>query len=426
MRILIWHRNDLRLHDNPLYANLIAKDRVIPVFVLNPELLQNTTHGFPRLGKFRLKFLHETLCDLSRSLSQHQLNLRIFVGEPGLVIPQLVRTLGIDEVRATREHTWEEVRDEREVARNIAPVPLRLFEDRTLIPPERLPFAIGHLPDLFTEFRKKVEGYSRINMLLPDMPEVQPLEDADNTGFSSIPDDYLADGAALDSRAAFCFKGGETEALRRLDQYFFREHHVATYKETRNGLVGADYSTRFSPWLANGSLSPRKIYHELRRYEKQYGSSQNTYWVFFELLWRDYFRFVAIKYGNRIFKPGGIKNTDPFCPGNAPAFERWRSGNTGNDFVDANMRELLLTGWMSNRGRQNVASYLVKDMKICWLDGAAWFESQLIDYDVCSNYVNWMYVAGVGNDPRENRYFNTRRQAEMYDPEGTYRRIWLG
>jgi len=425
MRILIWHRNDLRLHDNPLYSNLKANSQVLPVFVFNPELLANREQGFSRMGPFRYNFLAETVEDLKLSLSEIGLKLQVFAGRPGELIPQLVLKLKIDEVWATKEHTAEEISDERQVSYHIAPARLRLFDDRTLLQPDRLPFAVGHLPDVFTEFRKKVEGYSNISALLGPIPKVRPIEDLVLSLSLSDLSGLGVSEVQPDARACFRFKGGEHEALKRLNDYFFENHHVATYKETRNGLLGANYSTRFSPWLANGSLSPRMVYHELKRYENIYGNSQNTYWVFFELLWRDYSRFVAIKYGNRIFKPAGIRNNDHHCFRNAEAFEKWRTGNTGNDFVDANMLELLLTGWMSNRGRQIVASYLIKDLGHCWLDGAAWFESQLIDYDVCSNYVNWMYLAGVGNDPRKNRYFSIPKQAKMYDPDYSYRQLWL-
>ncbi len=105
-------------------------------------------------------------------------------------------------------------------------------------------------------------------------------------------------------------------------------------------------------------------------------------------------------------------------------FQLWKEGKTGDSFVDANMRELAATGWMSNRGRQNVASYLIHDMQVDWLLGAAYFESQLIDYDPCSNYGNWAYIAGVGNDPRPVRKFNTAKQAQDYDPQRTYRKLW--
>lgn len=106
-------------------------------------------------------------------------------------------------------------------------------------------------------------------------------------------------------------------------------------------------------------------------------------------------------------------------------FWRWAEGQTGIPFVDANMRELNQTGFMSNRGRQNVASFLVNDLGIDWRWGASYFESMLIDYDACSNWGNWMYVAGVGNDPRENRYFNILKQAQNYDKKGEYIRHWI-
>jgi deoxyribodipyrimidine photo-lyase len=190
-------------------------------------------------------------------------------------------------------------------------------------------------------------------------------------------------------------------------------------------MIGEGYSSKFSPWLANGSLSARKIFAEIKKFEEEVEANESTYWLVFELLWRDYFRFVAKKYGNKIFYKGGIKNKKNNYTNDFDSFEKWRTGKTGNDFVDANMIELLKTGFMSNRGRQNVASYLCKDLKTDWRWGASWFESQLIDYDVASNWCNWMYIAGVGNDPRENRYFNINKQAEMYDADNSYRRLWL-
>ena len=105
--------------------------------------------------------------------------------------------------------------------------------------------------------------------------------------------------------------------------------------------------------------------------------------------------------------------------------EKWIEGRTGEPFVDANMIELKLTGFISNRGRQNVASYLCNDLKIDWRFGAAYFEQQLIDYDVCNNWGNWAYLAGIGNDPRPNRYFDIIKQAQIYDADGNFQKLWL-
>jgi deoxyribodipyrimidine photo-lyase len=209
--------------------------------------------------------------------------------------------------------------------------------------------------------------------------------------------------------------------LARIREYFWETKNILKYKQTRNGLIGPSYSTKFSPWLAFGCISSRYILSEVQRFEAEVQENDSTYWVWFELLWRDYFRLVAMKFGNEIFKETGITRgskttaTPKWIQGQEGKrrFEAWSQGTTGVPFVDANMRELKATGFMSNRGRQNVASYLVKDLQVDWRMGAEWFESNLLDYDPCSNYGNWLYIAGLGNDPREDRYFNVIKQAKV-------------
>ena len=162
----------------------------------------------------------------------------------------------------------------------------------------------------------------------------------------------------------------------------------------------------------------------MKKYEKEVVKNDSTYWLIFELLWRDFFKYISLKHGDAIFQLGGILQKEYTWTTEACLMERWIHGTTQEAFVNANMLELKHTGWMSNRGRQNVASYLAKTLQVDWRMGAAYFESQLIDYDVHSNYGNWMYVAGVGNDPR-NRAFNVSLQAERYDPEQKFQERWL-
>jgi len=223
---------------------------------------------------------------------------------------------------------------------------------------------------------------------------------------------------------AFPFKGGENSALKRLNNYLWGTKNLSYYKKTRNGLLGTNYSSKLSAWLANGSISAKTIYHEIKKYEKEVVKNQSTYWLIFELIWRDYFRYISLKHKNSIFKIDGILTKEYEWDTNIGLVEKWINGQTGKPFVDANMIELQQTGWMSNRGRQNVASFFAKELQLDWRIGAAYFEALLIDYDVHSNYGNWMYVAGVGNDPRD-RKFNVELQAERYDPNGKYQRLWL-
>ena len=144
----------------------------------------------------------------------------------------------------------------------------------------------------------------------------------------------------------------------------------------------------------------------------------------YELIWRDYFKYISLKHGDKIFHLGGILQKQYDWNIDQGDLQKWIDGGTAEPFVNANMIELKETGWMSNRGRQNVASYLSRNMNIDWRIGAAYFESLLIDYDVHSNYGNWMYVSGVGNDPRD-RKFNVRLQAERYDAQNKFQNLWL-
>jgi deoxyribodipyrimidine photo-lyase len=224
--------------------------------------------------------------------------------------------------------------------------------------------------------------------------------------------------------------GGERAAQRRLHHYVTNgTGRLSIYKETRNGMLGADYSSKLSVYLALGTITARQVLKAVKEYEASSGiANQNTYWLIFELLWRDYMRLYLLKHDRKIFYLGGVQGAEgrrkhPWGHNDA-LLDAWREGRTGYPLIDANMRELKATGFMSNRGRQIVASFLVRDLKQDWRYGAEWFESRLLDHDVASNWGNWQYAAGVGADPREDRYFNVVKQGKDYDPDGQYIRAW--
>ncbi|MEL7121786.1 MAG: DASH family cryptochrome [Bacteroidota bacterium] len=419
-RALVWFRNDLRLRDNETLIQAIQfRPEVVPVYILDQRYLDRDRWGFVRTGPYRVQFLLESLADLKEHLQEKNSDLLIKIGVPEELLPKLAKQYECDVVFASKEYTHEEIKIEKRLNQSID---TQYFHTSSLVHPDDVPFSVEKTPEVFTKFRGKIEKYSEIRPALeiPNHIGTPVLEETNVPTFTDL--NILP--PQKDERMAISFKGGAMEGMKRLDHYFWDTDAVATYKETRNGLTGADYSTKFSAWLANGSLSARFVYQELEAYEEEVVSNKSTYWVKFELFWRDYFKFVAMKHGRKIFFPGGIQGKSIQWRNNHKLFRKWATGNTGDDFVDANMRELLLTGFMSNRGRQNVASYLVHRLKQDWRMGAAWFESLLIDYDVCSNYGNWMYASGVGNDPRD-RIFNTRKQANDYDGKGEYRSLWL-
>ncbi len=218
-------------------------------------------------------------------------------------------------------------------------------------------------------------------------------------------------------------QGGREAGLKRLKHYLWDTDCIATYKETRNNLLGQDNSSKFSVYLALGCISAREIYAELKSYEAERGANESTYWLYFELLWRDFFRWQFMLHGKAFFSKAGVSGKASFFRQDKNAFEHWKQGKTGERLIDAGMKELASTGYTSNRARQNVASYLAKVLCLDWRLGAEYFESVLVDYDVYSNWGNWAYLAGTGNDPRD-RVFNPERQANIYDPAGVYRETW--
>lgn len=423
-RILIWYRNDLRLRDHePLHAALKAGAQIVPVYCFDQRQFGKTSFGFPKTGSFRAKFLIESITNLRHNLQQLGCDLVVRVGHPETEIAAIAQKLNVDKIYYHKEVTSEEIAVENNL-KNGTDIPTQSFWGATLYHIEDLPFPVHHIPEVFTQFRKQVEKKSTVYPPFPTPQNLPPLPDIEPGSIPTLQDLGL-EPPISDSRAVLNFRGGETAGLARLNRYIWEQDCLKNYKQTRNGMLGSDYSSKFSPWLASGCLSPRFISQQVQEYEENRVKNDSTYWLIFELLWRDYFRFICLKHGDKIFRKSGLQGVEIPWREDREQCDRWRRGMTGFPLVDANMRELMATGFMSNRGRQNVASFLTKNLGINWQIGAEWFESLLIDYDVCSNWGNWNYTAGVGNDARGFRYFNIPKQSQDYDPEGNYVKHWL-
>jgi deoxyribodipyrimidine photo-lyase len=433
-RVLLWHRQDLRLSDNaPLSQIEKTGAEVVSLYCFDDREFALTPNGFAKTGAFRTQFLIESVTDLRQQYRNLGADLLVRRGQPAEIIPALITELGIDRLYFHTYSTSEEQTIEQAIIAKIQ-IPHRSWWGHTLYLPEDLPFQIKELPELFTKFRKIVEAStspqkssnSQPAQVRSPLPAPRSLKSVvAEPGTIPTLTDFGFTTPQADPRAVMTFQGGETAGMARLQQYFWQQDLLKTYKETRNGMIGADYSSKFSPWLALGCLSPRSIYAEIQKYEEERVLNDSTYWLIFELLWRDYFAWIAAKHGDKIFQIGGLRGMKLPWQHDRQRFDLWCQGKTGFPLVDANMRELAGTGFMSNRGRQNVASFLTKNLGIDWRWGAAWFESLLIDYDVASNWGNWNYTAGVGNDARGFRFFNTYKQAKDYDPQGAYVKLWL-
>jgi deoxyribodipyrimidine photo-lyase len=429
--VLFWFRNDLRLHDQLALQAACADGtrRLVPVFCL-PDANEMSAWGFARIGAQRLAWLAQALNDLQEQLARLNCPLLVVHGPASVALPQLAQAMGAERVVCEEIAAPEE---QAEVyALRAAGLPVKTVWQSSLLDPAQLPWDAAGLPAIFTQFRQAVERAQ----LVPPSPLPAPATLPPWPAAFTVPAQLRAalrqsspslppamPGSVVDARSSLAgLDGGETCGLAHLSRYLARKL-PDTYKQTRNGLTGLDYSSKWSPCLATGALSARRILAELRQFEAAHGASDGSYWLWFELLWRDYFRFLHLQHGVRLYHGRGISQSAPPAH-DVPQFERWRLGETGQPLVDAAMRELSATGYLSNRLRQVVASYLIYELGGDWRAGAAWFESQLVDYDVYSNQGNWLYIAGRGSDPRGGRRFNLDKQTAEHDADGAYRRLW--
>ena len=307
--IVVWFKTDLRLHDNETLVKAIAQgDSIIPVYCFDEAHFNNSEYGFQKTGSFRAQFLLESLIDLDNNLRELGSGLVILKGKPEVEIPKIVSQYKANKVVAKREVAFEERQTESKVQEALFKVKceFQTFSTSTLYHAEDLPFSIKDIPDVFTNFRKKTEKDAVIRPSFESpssikSPIIEPIKlpTLEELGLTFT---------KIDSRTAIVFEGGESKAIQRLNHYFFESKCISNYKETRNGLIGTDYSSKFSAWLALGCISPRFIYRELQKYETEFGANDSTYWLVFELLWRDYFRFMMKKHQSNFFKQSGIKN----------------------------------------------------------------------------------------------------------------------
>ena len=426
-KALIWFRNNLRILDNNILNKALqSNENIIAYYNFDSKFFKSDRWGFNKTEKFRAKFLIETIENLKKSLKTLNISLIIDQCSSSKGLIDVIKKYGINSLYYQKEWTDEEQKVEQNLINELPHgFNLKSYYDQFLYHPEDIMIKPKEIPDVFSNFRKRIEKKIRVrecfsqplkldksNLLNEDF-EIPTLESLKLKGFE------------VNINSAFPFKGGTSEAFNRIDFYFWKTKKLGFYKKTRNGLIKPDYSSKLSSWLANGSISARQIYWEVKNFENEILKNQSTYWLIFELIWRDYFKYISLKYGNKIFQLKGLDSDIKVWKNHTDIINNWINGKTKDSFINANMIELKETGWMSNRGRQNVASYLTKNLLIDWRVGASYFESMLIDYDVHSNYGNWIYNSGVGNDPIKDRKFNPQIQAERYDPRKTFQNLWL-
>jgi deoxyribodipyrimidine photo-lyase len=386
---------DLRVRDHPALA-AAAAGPVVPLFVLDDALL-----GGPHTGANRVGFLLDALHDLDRSLGRRGAGLVVRRGDWRAEVAGVVRAAGAAAVHVSDDVSGFARNRLDRLAKDLD-VPLHRHPGVTVVPPGHLGVgADGHAYQVFTPYHRRWTAVPW-RASLPAPNRLQPSAGVDPGRLPRLAD--LTAGMPSPDRIA----GGETEGLARLKAW--AADHLAGYDDRRDDLA-ADATSHISAHLHLGSLSPLEVATRLRN---RAGGAAFVR----QLCWRDFFAQVLADRpaaAGADLRPRGDRWRE-----DADDLTAWRAGRTGVPVVDAAMRQLAAEGWMPNRARMIVASYLTKDLYLDWRLGAAHFMDLLVDGDVASNQLNWQWVAGTGNDTNAYRVFNPLRQAERFDPTGEY------
>lgn len=466
---IVWLRNDLRIRDHPSFMLASTADLIAPIYVFDLTKYghrNKSPWGFQRCGPFQAEFLVNSVTDVTKKLRAKACDIYIRQGNPVeevLSLAQdLVSRLGKPvTILAQKETTWEEVRNERRIERGVR----NLSEDlgisinihwlwtNSLHHPADLPFDVtgSQLPPTLGDYQEMVfpdegarvpvrdvieapERLPRFPLSLKLRRDAMPSLGTD-LGIEGLCDPH--DHAFPNPLAAYEFIGGTDEADDRIEEYIRIGDHYEIYSDQHELSGRRNTSTKLSPWLSLGCLSPREIYWILQDMEKKSGASQSVRDIIQQLITRDYFRWVSLLYKGKLFALNGFTDSEiskvpiwklkigQVKKGDRELLQKWIDGMTGAPYVDAAMRELKNTGFMSNRSRRNVASFLIHDLKFPdWRAGAEYFESKLIDYDAASNWGNWAFLAGMGTDPSAGARMNVIEESMVYDGDSFFITRW--
>ena len=416
---LVWFRRDLRLHDNPaLWAAVRSGRPLVCAFIDDPDALAQLAPG--RASRW---WLHHSLAALSRSIRQRGGQLVLRRGDTTSELVRLCGETGSSEVFWNRGDNPARDSGDTALAARLADrgVKARGFASGTLFNPATHLNGSGKPYRVFTPFWK---ACLRALEPSPALPAPDRLPGAAVTASDNL-EDWGLRPQAPDWAIGFSqdWKPGEDGALNRLEAFLANE--LADYPQSRD-RPDEDGTSRLSPHLAWGEISPRTIWHTVRDHAERGGSFQGAEKFLSELGWRDFAIYLAHHFGS-LRDENFNRQFDHFPWRSNPAgLDAWKRGQTGIPIVDAGMRQLWTTGWMHNRVRMITASFLIKHLGVHWRDGMAWFEDTLVDADLNVNAASWQWVAGSGADAAPYfRIFNPVTQGERFDPQGLYVHRWV-
>ncbi len=412
MRVAIhWFRRDLRLADNAALTAAAESDRLLPLWIDDPE--GEEAGGVGAAGAL---WLDHSLAALDHRLAQAGSRLVRRSGVAVERLAELVAEFGVAVVHAQRSHEPALQARDREVAQRLAAlgVELRLHDGGLLIDPERLLTGGGRAYRVFTPFWRAAVQVWR----LPDgqpAPALPPLPE----GIPRVEPASAVCEAPWQRRVIGHWQPGEAGALAALERF---AENCADYAGRRDLPGDSEGVSRLSPHLHFGEVAPARVVHTV---VAAAGEAAEPFLR--QLGWREFAAYLLHHYPHTVEQPlDGRFAAMPWRDDGDPLLAAWQQGRTGFPLVDAGMRQLWQTGWMHNRVRMVAASLLVKNLRLPWQLGAAWFRETLVDFDLANNTLGWQWVAGCGADAAPYwRIFNPQRQGERFDPQAVYLNQWL-
>jgi deoxyribodipyrimidine photo-lyase len=427
-RTLLWFRQDLRLADNPALHAAMARGAVIPVFLWTPQ-----EEGEWPPGAASRWWLHHSLRALAADIAARggALRVRTHARRGALdLLQELLRETGADGVCWNRRYEPAAIERDARVKATLREQGLWVesFNGALLEEPWEVKNQAGRPFQVFTPYWRRA-----LEVIAPEAPLPAPSRwpngdapaPAASTDLSAIDALQLLPRIPWDAGMAATWQPGEAAAHQRLEK--FLAGPVQQYSNDRN-LPDVEGTSRLSPHLHFGEVSPRQVWHaSARAAERAHQPQSHRQWQFItEIGWREFAHHLLYHYPHTPTQP--LRKEFAHFPwdDDAAALTAWQRGRTGIPLVDAGMRQLWHEGWMHNRVRMVVGSFLVKNLQISWLEGARWFWDTLVDADLASNTLGWQWVAGCGADAAPFfRVFNPDTQREKFDPQGGYVRRWI-
>ena len=425
---IVWFRHDLRLKDNQALTDATNQcDVILPVYVFDERLYSGKTpNGFRQIGVNRANFLLESVLNVKKALCERNVELIVRIGKPEEIIYEIANQVKSTWVFCNRERApeEEEIQDKLESKLWQIGQEIRFSRGKMLYHTGDLPFPVRHTPDTYAAFYREVGKIVQVRKPLPVPDRILPY--MGNVMSEPVP--TLRDLGFMEEeipKNGFVFKGGESEGNRRLEAFIKENFKVSNLGGPRKNKIEV-LSTELNPYLSAGCLSPKSVFESLNQYMGNKYHSNRASCIIHGLLRRDFLKLIEKKYKNKIFDFSGIKGVAPTdINGDEGNFKIWCEAKTGVPIVDAFMRELNNTGFVSFEGRRVLSQFLVEELNVNWQLGAEYFQSKLIDYNPCSNWGNWNIIAGIAFDAKEDRYCSFITKSKKLDPKGEFIRKWL-